>query len=122
MANYVKLLIETCHKRGAFAMGGMAASIPVKNNPALNEKVMDAVKQDKIVEVLAGHDGTWVAHPALVKLAQDVFDQHMPEANQIEKKANCTDIITAEMLVVPPKGTITPEGLEENIDVSLMVS
>lgn len=120
MDSYVKLLIRTCHRRGAFAMGGMAAQIPVKNNPELNDKFMSAVREDKLIEVKAGHDGTWVAHPALVKLAMDIFNKEMPTPNQIDKIPIAGANITSEMLIQAPKGTITLKGLTENIDVSLM--
>lgn len=119
MASYVKLLIQTCHRRKAFAMGGMAAQIPVKNDKELNEKFMNAVRQDKRNEVQAGHDGTWVAHPALVKIAMDIFNEEMPTPNQIDKPIKSNNV-TEQMLLEPPKGTITKKGLEENIDVSLM--
>lgn len=122
MASYVQLLIETCHKRGAHAMGGMAAQIPVKNNPKLNDSFMQAVKDDKLMEVKAGHDGTWVAHPALVKIAMEIFDQHMgtSEPNQIQKKITGARVIQAAQLLEPCSGAITRKGLEENIDVALM--
>lgn len=121
MSSYVKLLIETCHKRGAHAMGGMAAQIPVKNNPKLNDKFMNAVKDDKLTEVKAGHDGTWVAHPALVKIAMNIFDEHMgKKPNQIEIIKPSSNPITADQLLAPLSGKISKKGLEENIDVALM--
>ncbi len=80
LKSYVELLIQTCHRRGIHAMGGMAAQIPIKNDPAANEKALEKVRQDKLREVNAGHDGTWVAHPGLVPIAKEVFDQHMKEA------------------------------------------
>ncbi|KAJ0406169.1 hypothetical protein ATCC90586_001215 [Pythium insidiosum] len=122
MAAYVKLLIRTCHRRGAHAMGGMAAQIPVKNDPALNEKFMTAVREDKTREVVAGHDGTWVAHPGLVKIAMDVFNQHMPTPNQISKVPDAGKDTKAADLIEVPTGPITFQGLEENIDVSLVYS
>jgi malate synthase len=118
MKAYVDLLVNTCHKRGAHAMGGMAAQIPVKNNPALQEKAMEQVKNDKLREVRAGHDGTWVAHPALVTLALDVFNQHMPKANQLDKIPPC-NVKAEDLLAAPACGTITSAGLVENIDVCL---
>ena len=75
---YSELLIQTCHRRGAFAMGGMAAQIPIKGDEAANEAAMAKVRADKLREVQAGHDGTWVAHPALVPVAQAIFDEYMP--------------------------------------------
>jgi len=86
MDSYVKKLIHTCHSRGTFAMGGMAATIPVKNDVGANEKAMESVKADKLREVLAGHDGTWVAHPALVAIARTVFDKHMREVNEASER------------------------------------
>lgn len=120
MASYVKLLIRTCHRRGAFAMGGMAAQIPVKNDAKLNEKFMAAVREDKLTEVKAGHDGTWVAHPALVKVAMEIFNKEMPQPNQIDKIPQDGKNVTELMLLEPPKGTITRNGLDENVDVALM--
>jgi malate synthase len=87
MASYVKLLIQTCHRRKVAAMGGMSAQIPIKGDPVANERVLDKVRQDKVREVTAGHDGTWVAHPALVKVAMDVFDAHMLGPNQVRLDA-----------------------------------
>ncbi|KAG9403646.1 hypothetical protein AC1031_006296 [Aphanomyces cochlioides] len=120
MAAYVKLLIQTCHKRGAHAMGGMAAQIPVKNDPALNEKFMTAVREDKLREVVAGHDGTWVAHPGLVQIAVDVFNEKMPTPHQINSNVKeSTKVQAADLLQIPTTGVISTTGLEENIDVSL---
>ena len=82
MRAYALLLVKTCHRRGAPAMGGMAAQIPIKNDPAANEAAIDKVRQDKLREVTDGCDGTWVAHPGLVPVAKEVFDQHMPQPNQ----------------------------------------
>src|SRR3989338_3432697 len=81
--SYVQLLIQTCHNRGIHAMGGMAAQIPIKNDPSANEAALEKVKKDKLREVIAGHDGTWVAHPALVPVAKEIFDKHMKSPNQI---------------------------------------
>lgn len=120
MASYVKLLVRTCHRRGAHAMGGMAAQIPVKNDPALNNKILDAVREDKAREVAAGHDGTWVAHPGLVQIALDAFNKGMPQSNQISFVPEAGKDTTAAQLIEPAKGPITFAGLEENIDVSLV--
>ena len=79
MDAYVRLLIKTCHKRGVHAMGGMAAQIPIKDSPAANEAALKKVRDDKLREVKAGHDGTWVAHPDLVKVAMEVFNAYMPQ-------------------------------------------
>ena len=84
LKSYVDLLIQTCHRRGIHAMGGMAAQIPIKNDPAANETALEKVRQDKLREVRAGHDGTWVAHPGLVPIAKEIFDEHMKEPNQIQ--------------------------------------
>ena len=84
MKAYVQRLIYICHKRKTFAMGGMSAAIPIKNDPTANQEAMARIEQDKLREVTAGHDGSWVAHPALVKLAKKVFDAHMPTPNQID--------------------------------------
>lgn len=116
--SYVERLIETCHRRGTFAMGGMAAQIPIKNDEEKNAQAMDKVRQDKLREVRAGHDGTWVAHPGLIPLAREIFDQHMPEPNQIQKAREPVDITATDLLKVPT-GTITIEGLRLNIDVGL---
>jgi len=118
LKSYVDLLIQTCHRRGIHAMGGMAAQIPIKNDPEANEKALDKVRQDKLREVKAGHDGTWVAHPGLVPIAKEVFDAHMKEANQISRR--CDDVhVTAKDLLAVTEGNITEEGLRWNIDVGL---
>ncbi len=83
---YVDLLIQTCHRRGIHAMGGMAAQIPIKNDAAANEQALEKVRQDKLREVKAGHDGTWVAHPGLVPVAKEIFDDYMKQPNQIAAK------------------------------------
>lgn len=112
------LLIQTCHKRGAHAMGGMMAQIPVKADPEANKAALGKVLEDKEREAGDGHDGTWVAHPGLVQLARETFDKIMPEPNQIQKKRE--DVrITAEDLLTVPKGEITEDGLRHNIDVGI---
>jgi malate synthase len=116
--SYVQKLIQICHQRGTFAMGGMAAQIPIKNDTQANEKAMEKVRQDKLREVKAGHDGTWVAHPGLISLAKDIFDEHMPGLNQIDNKGEDVNISAADLLKVP-EGTITADGLRINIDVGL---
>jgi malate synthase len=117
--SYVELLIHTCHRRGIHAMGGMAAQIPIRNNPAANENAMERVRQDKLREVRAGHDGTWVAHPGLVSVAKTIFDEYMPAANQIKPPESPRSKITAANLLELPKGAITEAGLRRNIDVGL---
>ena len=87
LSSYVQLLIKICHRRNIHAMGGMAAQIPIKNDPAANETALDKVRQDKLREVKAGHDGTWVAHPGLVPVAKAVFDEYMKTPNQIRREA-----------------------------------
>ena len=118
MAAYSKRVIEVCHKRGVFAMGGMAAQIPVKNNEEENEKAYAKVRADKEREVKNGHDGTWVAHPALVKVAKDIFDEFMPTPNQIYKQFDYK--ITEEQLLEIPKGKITENGVRKNINVGIL--
>jgi len=119
LASYVELLIHTCHKRGIHAMGGMAAQIPIRGDAKANEEAMQRVREDKLREVRAGHDGTWVAHPGLVPVARAVFDEYMPEKNQIRTPSEPRSRITAENLVEIPKGRITEAGLRRNIDVAL---
>lgn len=99
-------------------MGGMAAQIPIKNDPAANELAMGKVREDKLREVQAGHDGTWVAHPGLIPLAREIFEQHMPGPNQIENLRDDVEILASDLLEVP-EGTITFDGLKVNIDVGL---
>jgi len=119
LKSYSDLLVQTCHRRGAHAMGGMAAQIPIKNDSAANESALAKVYEDKVREVKAGHDGTWVAHPGLVKLARDVFDEYMPDANQIESnEGNVEREITEEDLVMPPEGPRTEEMLRKNIRIA----
>ena len=118
MHSYSLLAIKTCHRRGAHAIGGMAAQIPIKNDPEANEAALQKVRDDKIREATDGHDGTWVAHPGLVRLAMEEFDKAMPAANQIEKLRE--DVrVTPDDLLKLPAGTITEEGLRTNIDVGI---
>ncbi len=118
LASYVNLLVQTGHRRGVHAIGGMAAQIPIKNDPAANEAALKRVRQDKLREVWAGHDGTWVAHPALVPLAREVFDTYMRSANQIDRKREAVHVTAGDLLTLP-QGEITEEGLARNIDVGL---
>jgi malate synthase len=118
MRSYSKLLIKTCHRREVHAIGGMAAFIPIKNDPVASQAAMDQVRADKEREATDGHDGTWVAHPALVPLAKEVFDRHMPEPNQIKRKLLEVQAAAEDLLTVP-KGEITAAGLRQNIAVSL---
>jgi malate synthase len=119
MRSYSLLCIKTCHRRGIHAMGGMAAQIPIRNDKAANEQALDKVRRDKLREVKAGHDGTWVAHPGLVGVAKEVFDEYMPEPNQIASHKNSARQVSAQDLVEVPKGDITEQGLRWNIDVGL---
>ncbi|HMN35177.1 MAG TPA: malate synthase A [Chiayiivirga sp.] len=116
LSAYSQLLIRTCHRRGAFAMGGMAAQIPISGDPEANEKALARVRADKEREARNGHDGTWVAHPALIPVAQAVFDQHMPGPNNL---AVARDDASAprDALIAPCGGSITREGFQANVDV-----
>lgn len=119
MAAYSKLVIQRCHKRGIHAMGGMAAQIPIKNNPEANEIALEKVRIDKEREVLNGHDGTWVAHPDLVEVAMNEFNKHMPKSNQIDKKLEDL-VITEQDLIELPKGMVTEAGVRKNINVGIL--
>ena len=118
MRAYTLLAIKTCHKRNAPAMGGMAAQIPIKGDEAANAAAFDKVREDKRREVTDGHDGTWVAHPALVAVALDEFNEHMPEPNQISQKREDVTV-AADDLVEVPTGTITENGLRVNCSVGV---
>ncbi len=115
---YSELLIKTCHRRGAFAMGGMAAQIPDRRNPEINEAALAKVRADKEREAKAGHDGTWVAHPDLVPVATEVFDAFMPQPNQLDKMRQDVTVGQKELLEVHD-GTRTEAGLRENIRVGV---
>ncbi len=115
---YVELLIQTCHRREVHAIGGMAAQIPIKNDSVANEAALEKVRQDKLREVKAGHDGTWVAHPGLVGIALQIFDEHMKTPNQIHVKREDLRISQSDLLKVP-QGKITEAGLKMNVDVGL---
>ena len=115
---YSLLVIKTCHKRGAFAMGGMAAQIPIKNNPTANDAALAKVRADKEREATDGHDGTWVAHPALVPIAMEVFDRLMQTPNQLARKRPDVTVTAADLLTVP-QGTITEGGLRNNVAIAI---
>jgi malate synthase len=115
---YSEHLIRVCHRRGAFAMGGMAAQIPIKGDEAANEAALAKVRADKLREVRAGHDGTWVAHPALVPVAMAIFDEHMPAPNQLGVLPDEAPNLR-ETLLAPSPGTITRAGFENNVEVCL---
>jgi malate synthase len=119
LAAYVDLLISTCHRRGIHAMGGMAAQIPIKNDPEANDAAMAKVRADKLREVKAGHDGTWVAHPGLVPIAKAIFDEHMPAPNQIDRKRDDVHVEAADLLRVP-QGAITEKGFRQNVNVGIL--
>jgi malate synthase len=118
LRSYSKLLIKTCHRRGAFAMGGMAPQIPIKNDPRANEEALGKVRADKEREAGDGHDGTWVAHPGLVPIAMQVFDRLMPTPNQLHKTLADVEIAGKDLLQIP-QGTITEAGLRSNVSVSV---
>jgi malate synthase len=118
MRAYCLNVIKVCHKRGAHAMGGMAAQIPIKNNPAANEAALAKVLADKEREAADGHDGTWVAHPGLVPVALKAFDKHMPGPNQIDRQRDDVNVTAADLLAAP-SGTITDEGIRTNISVGI---
>jgi malate synthase len=113
---YSELLIKTCHRRGAHAMGGMAAQIPINHDAAANEQAMARVRADKLREVTAGHDGTWVAHPALIPVARAIFDEHMPTPNQHSVLRRDVQV-GREDLVAPCSGSISRAGFENNVEV-----
>src|SRR5260221_2658062 len=119
LAAYVDLLIKTCHRRGIHAMGGMAAQIPIKNDPDPNEPAIANVHAAKLREVRAGHDGTWVAHPGLVSIAREIFDEHMPRPNQIDRRRDDVSVSAADLLQVPA-GAITEKGLRQNVNVGIL--
>ncbi len=118
LRSYSQLLIQICHRRNVHAMGGMAAQIPIRDNPEANAKAMDRVRADKLREAGDGHDGTWVAHPGLVGIAKEIFDQQMPGANQIARKRQDVHVNAADLLKVP-EGTITEAGLRQNLNVGV---
>ena len=113
---YSELLIRTCHRRGAHAMGGLAALIPINHDAAANEQAMARVRADKLREVTAGHDGTWVAHPALIPVARAIFDEHMPTPNQHHVLRRDVEF-SRDDLITAPAGTITRAGFENNVEV-----
>jgi malate synthase len=115
---YTQLLVKTCHRRGIHAMGGMAAQIPIKDDPVANRAALNKVRADKLREVLDGHDGTWVAHPGLVPVAREVFDAHMPGPNQIHVTRDDLRVEAADLLRVP-EGTRTEAGLRHNVRVGV---
>src|SRR5438477_113607 len=119
MRAYALLLIKTCHRRGAPAMGGMAAQIPIKNDAKANEAALEKVRQDKLREVTDGCDGTWVAHPGLVPVAKEIFDRHMPQPNQYGRQRPDVRVTARELLDFQPEKPITEAGLRNNISVGI---
>ena len=118
LRSYARLVIRTCHRRGAFAMGGMAAQIPIKGDPNANDQALARVRADKEREAGDGHDGTWVAHPGLVGLARDIFDRLMPGPNNLHRLREDVQVEASDLLTVPD-GSITQAGLVNNIDVGI---
>ena len=116
---YALSLVKVCHKRQAFAMGGMAAQIPIKNDPVANEAAMEKVRADKLREVTDGCDGTWVAHPGLVPIAKAVFDEHMKTANQVHRQRDDVNYTAKDLLDFRPEAPITEAGLRNNIQVGI---
>src|SRR5437773_3357857 len=119
MRAYALLLVKTCHRRGAPAMGGMAAQIPIKNDAAANEAALEKVRQDKLREVTDGCDGTWVAHPGLVPIAKAIFDKHMPQPNQYDRQRPDVKVTAKDLLNFQPEKPITETGLRNNISVGI---
>ncbi len=116
--SYSQLLIKTCHRRRVHAMGGMAAQIPIKGDDTANEAALNSVRADKQREVSNGHDGTWVAHPALVPLAKEIFDAQMTGPNQLDIARDDVHVTARDLLWVP-KGDITEAGLRQNVNVGV---
>lgn len=119
MQAYTERVIAVCHRRGAHAMGGMAAQIPIKADHEANEKAIAKVREDKLREVKAGHDGTWVAHPGLVGLVKEIFDTYMPWPNQIQKQVDAASISEEDLLRLP-EGVVTEVGVRLNINVGIL--
>ena len=118
LRSYSQLVIKTCHRRGAFAIGGMAAQIPIKGDPQANDEALARVRADKEREAGDGHDGTWVAHPGLVFVARDIFDRLMPALNNLQRLRDDVTVTAADLLRVP-EGDITEAGIRNNLDVGI---
>ena len=118
LKSYAELLIKTCHRRGAHAMGGMAAQVPIKNDSEANAAALAKVRADKEREVGFGHDGTWVAHPGLVEIAYRTFKTVMKGPNQLSRLREDVNVKATDLLTVPP-GEVTDEGVRNNIEVAL---
>src|SRR5205823_407749 len=121
MRAYTQLLVKTCHRRGAFAMGGMSAFIPSRKRPEINEQAFAKVREDKQREAGDGFDGTWVAHPDLVGVAKEVFDEVMGERpNQIGRRRDDVQVGQGDLLAIPATpGEATEEGLRNNVNVGI---
>ncbi|XP_006457241.1 malate synthase [Agaricus bisporus var. bisporus H97] len=119
MDSYVKLLIQTCHRRKVAAMGGMSAQIPIKNDSKANEVAMGKVRADKLREVTAGHDGTWIAHPLIGPIARGIFDEHMLGPNQYHNLRLDVKVAAADLLDPKVPGKVTVEGIRENVSTCL---
>ncbi|KAG1810212.1 malate synthase [Suillus plorans] len=119
MDAYVRLLIQTCHRRKVAAMGGMSAQIPIKDDPKANEVAMEKVRADKLREVTAGHDGTWIAHPLINQIARKVFDENMLGPNQYHIRREDVKVAAADLLSSNVPGKITEDGIRSNVSVAL---
>lgn len=121
LKSYAELLVKTCHERGIHAMGGMSAFIPVKNDPELNARAIEKVRQDKEREVKQGFDGTWVAHPGLIPIAKEVFEKHMNgKPNQIDVKREDVKVSANDLIRIPnPISEVTEEGIRTNVSVCI---
>ncbi len=118
MRNYTLQVIKVCHRRGAHAMGGMAAQIPIRNDAERNQAALDKVRADKLREAKEGHDGTWVAHPGLVQIATEVFDEYMPGANQVGRQREDVKVSASDLLI-PSAGDISEAGIRLNLKVGI---
>ncbi len=118
MRNYTLQVIKVCHRRAAHAMGGMAAQIPIRNDAERNQAALDKVRADKLREAKEGHDGTWVAHPGLVQIATEVFDEYMPVANQVDKQREDVKVSASDLLI-PSAGDISEAGIRLNLKVGI---
>ncbi|KAI0745968.1 malate synthase [Earliella scabrosa] len=122
MDAYVRLLIQTCHRRRVAAMGGMSAQIPIKNDPKANEVAMSKVRADKLREVTNGHDGTWIAHPLINQIAMEIFNKHMLGPNQYHIRREDVKVAAADLLNTKVPGQITTEGVRSNVATALAYS
>jgi malate synthase len=121
MRSYCELLVKTCHRRGAFAMGGMAAFIPSRRDPEVNAVALAKVREDKEREASQGFDGTWVAHPDLVPIATECFDAVLGDrSNQIDRQRDDVSVTAADLLdVASTPGEVTDDGLRNNVSVGV---